>query len=131
MRLFLVLFAVAACGDTHLAIDAQCNPLGFGTHCAVPWPSSAFEVADASTGTGRRLAIASDTLPKNFDARPVDPTLWNLADGFSPAAPMLVAFPGGVSAAGLPAVDNFDASLAADSPTVLLDMTTGERVPHF
>src|SRR5512146_982184 len=120
MRSLLLLLAVAACGDTHLAIEAHCNPLGFD-HCAVPWPSSAFEIADASTPTGRRLAIFPDTLPKNFQDKPIDPTMWNLADGFSPAAPMLVAFPGGVSAAGLPSVDNFDGSITADSPTVLVD----------
>src|SRR5258706_4901342 len=108
MRSLLLVFALSACSDAqHLAIEADCNPLGFAKHCAAPWPSSAFEIADASTATGRRIAIPPDTLPKNFDDTPVDPTLWNLADGFSPAAPMLVAFPGGVSAAGLPSVDNF------------------------
>jgi hypothetical protein len=131
MRVPLILLAVAGCGgDSHLAIEAHCNPLGFGGHCAVPWPSSAFETADASTPTGRRVAIFPDTLPKNVDGTPIDPTMWNLADGFSPAAPMLVAFPGGVSATGLPSIDNPDLSLTADSPTVLLDLTTGERVPH-
>ena len=127
--LLLVAFA-AACGDTHLAIEAHCNPLGFDGHCAVPWPSSAFEIADASTPTGRRLSIFPDTLPKNFQDKPIDPAMWNLADGFSPAAPMLVAFPGGVSAAGLPSVETIALSLTAESPTVLLDLTTGERVPH-
>src|SRR5262245_30561483 len=133
MRRLLLPLALAACGDSpqHLAIDASCNPLGFESHCAVPWPSSAFEVDDASTPTGRRLAILPDTLPKNFAGVGVDPTMWNLADGFSPAAPMLVAFPGGASADGLPAVDDFGMSTTAASPTVLLDMTTGERVPHF
>jgi hypothetical protein len=131
MRRLVLVLAFAACGDSHhLAIDAHCNPLGFAGHCAVPWPSSAFEI-DASTPTGRQLAIFPETLPENFAGKQVDPTMWNLADGFSPAAPMIVAFPGGVSAAGLPAVDNFDRSITPDSPTVLIDMTTGQRVPHF
>src|SRR6185503_16446850 len=93
--------------------------------------SSVFEIDDASTHTGRRLAIASDTLPKNFNDDHVDPTAWNLADGFSPAAPIVLSFKGGVSADGLTAVDNMGPSLAADSPTVIIDMTTGERVAHF
>jgi len=132
MRRLLVLAALAACGsDEHVALDAHCNPLGFAEHCAVPWPSSAFEIADASTPTGRRLAILPDTLPKNIDGIPVDPTMWNLADGFSPAAPMLVAFPGGVSVTGLPTVADMGPSTGADSPTVVIDMTTGERIPHF
>jgi hypothetical protein len=132
MRHLLLPVVLAACSDTqHVAVEPHCNPLGFAPHCAAPWPSSAFEVEDASTPTGSRLSIPPDTLPKNFAGQPIDPTMWNLADGFSPAAPVLVAFPGGVSAAGLPAVDNLDLSLTADSPTVLIDLTTGERVPHF
>src|SRR3954462_10991209 len=105
----LLLLALTACSDArHIAIDASCNPLGFEGHCAVPWPSSAFEVADTSTATGRRLKIFPDTRPKNFENTGVDPTMWNLADGFSPAATMLVGFPGGVSAAGHPSVENFE-----------------------
>lgn len=96
-----------------------------------PWPSSAFEVEDPSTATGRRLAIPERALPVNIDDLPTDPAGWNIADGFSPAAPMVMSFPGGVSPDGLPPNDNYDRSLAADSPTVIVDMTTGERVAHF
>ncbi len=124
--------ALAACsGETHIAVEADCNPLGYGDHCAVPWPSSVYEVADASTATGRRLAIPAGALPTNFDHQPVDPTMWNLADGFSPSAPMLVAFPHGASMPGGASVLDFAPSLAADSPTILVDLTTGERVAHF
>ena len=130
----LAVFALAlpACGsnDTALAIEPQCNPLGAG-HCMTPWPSSAFEVDDATTTTGRRLAIPDGTLPTTVDGLATDPAGWNQADGFSPAAPMVMAWKGGVSPDGLPPSDNFDLSLAADSPTVILDMTTGTRVPHF
>jgi hypothetical protein len=131
MRFSALLLVLAACNDqTHLAVAPACNPLGFEAHCAAPWPSAAFEIADPATPTGRHLAIGDQTLPKNSQGTFIDPTLWNLADGFSPSAPMLVAFPGGVSPTGLAAVDNLDPSLAADSATVLLDMTTGQRVAH-
>jgi len=43
----------------------------------------------------------------------------------------VMVWKGGVSPDGLPPHDNFDLSLAADSPTVILDMTTGTRVAHF
>lgn len=130
-RAFAVL-ALAACGsnDTALAIEAQCNPLGAG-HCMTPWPSSAFEVDDATTITGRRLAIPAGTLPATTEGLATDPAGWNQADGFSPAAPMVMAWKGGVSPDGLPPPDNFDRSLAPASPTVILDMTTATRVPHF
>ncbi len=121
----------AACGGpSALPVDASCNPLGANA-CMTPWPSSAFEVDDPSSATGRRLAIPERALPINIDDLPTDPTGWNIADGFSPAAPMVMSFPGGVSPVGLPPNDNYDRSMAADSPTVILDMTTGERVAHF
>ena len=126
-----LLAVIAACGgDRSLPIDAACNPLGANA-CMTPWPSSAFEVDDPSSATGRRLAIQDKTLPVNIDDLATDPAGWNVADGFSPAAPMVMSFPGGVSADGLPPNDNYDRSLAADSPTIILDMTTGERVAHF
>ncbi|MBL0212648.1 MAG: hypothetical protein IPQ07_02060 [Myxococcales bacterium] len=122
---------IAACGgQTALPVESQCNPLGANA-CMTPWPSSAFEVDDPGSATGRRLAIPDRTLPINIDDLPTEPAGWNLADGFSPAAPMVMSFPGGVSPVGLPPNDNYDRSLAADSPTVILDMTTGERVAHF
>jgi len=78
---------------------------------------SAFEVDDATSATGRRLAIPEGTLPANIDNVSVDPTGWNQADGFSPAAPI----GDGVSRRRLrrgPAPpDNMDLSVAADSPT--------------
>ena len=135
----MCLFTVGACGgsDDGFAIDADCNPLGFKDasskrgSCMVPWPSSAFEVADGSTATGRRLALTRRALPINTDDIETDPTDWNLADGFSPAAPMVIAFPGGASVTGLPPITNLDLSLAADSATVIVDMTTGARVAHW
>jgi len=122
---------LAACGgDASFPVPKNCNPLTTG-HCMVPWPSSAFEVDDASTPTGKRLAIPDGALPTNIDKISTDPTAWNTADGFSPSAPMVIAWPGGVSAAGLPTHHDMAPSLAADSPTVLLDMTTGMRVAHW
>ncbi len=123
--------ALAACSsDTSLPVPARCNPLGIH-HCMTPWPSSAFEIEDAGTATGRRLAIPEGTLPANIDDLKASPAGWNAADGFSPAAPMVMAWKGGVLPDGLPPADNMDISRTAESPTVLLDMTTGERVAHF
>lgn len=130
MRAAWFLIVLAACsGDTALPMKSNCNPLGFD-NCMAPWPSGVFEV-DAQTPTGRKLAIPMGTLPTNFDGDAVDPTAWNQADGFSPAAPMVMAFPGGVSAQGLPAFDNMGPSTQPDSPTFILDMTTGQPVAHF
>jgi len=130
MRLPILALLAACGGGTSLPIEPHCNPLGANA-CMTPWPSSAFEVDDLASATGRRLAIPEQTLPKNVDDLETDPAGWNVADGFSAAAPMVMAFPGGVSPVGLPPIDNMDLSRAADSPTVILDMTTGARVAHF
>lgn len=130
MRAACFLVLLAACGgDTALPMKGNCNPLGFDS-CMAPWPSGVFEV-DAPTATGKKLEIPMGTLPTNVDGDTVDPTAWNQADGFSPAAPMVMAFPGGVSVQGLPSADNMGPSTKPDSPTFILDMTTGQPVAHF
>jgi hypothetical protein len=127
--------ALAACSsDTSLPVEPACNPLGAG-HCMTPWPSSVFEVDDPGSATGRRLAIPEATLPANADAAgtgtaATDPAGWNIADGFSPTAPMVMAWKGGVSSDGLVPAGHAERSLAADSATVIFDMTTGARVAH-
>jgi hypothetical protein len=132
--LFCCLLLVAACGDSDdgitLPVEDHCNPLGVN-HCMTGWPSGVFEVDDASTPTGRRLAIPADTLPINASGYRIAPTEWNLADGFSPSAPVVLSFPGGVSPDNLVGFDRYPDSVEDTSPTILLDMESGERVVHF
>ncbi|MBA3451603.1 MAG: hypothetical protein H0T42_00740, partial [Deltaproteobacteria bacterium] len=133
MRTLLVTtLLLAACGDDalDLATPDNCNPLG-GSRCIAPWPSSVYEVDDATTETGRRLAVPTNTLPTNIDNIAFDPTPYNRHDGFSSSAPMITAFETGVDGANLVHYSNFPASLTDASPTVLIDMSTGELVPHF
>jgi hypothetical protein len=127
--LFATAVLTACSNDTSLPIEARCNPLGAG-HCMAPWPSSVFEIEDSSSVTGRRLAIPEGTVPAGTDGVPVDPARWSAADGFSPATSMISVWEDGVSPDGLPPHGNLDVSLGADSPTVILDMTTGTRVAH-
>lgn len=124
------LLFVAACGDKDLSTPSPCNPLG-GTACITPWPSAIYETDDASTETKRRLAIPKGALPKNFDGIEVNPEMYNDQDGFSYAAPAIIAFETGVDGSNL--VDNrhIADSVTPASPTVLIDMSTGELVHHF
>jgi hypothetical protein len=124
----LVLFA--ACGDKDLGTPDACNPLG-GAACITPWPSSVYETDDATTATKRKLDIPAGALPKNFDDIELSPDIFNKQDGFSYAAPMVVAFPTGVDGSNLVNYKNIGDSLTAASPTVIIDMSTGELVPHF
>ena len=124
--------AAAACGggDLELATPAPCNPLG-GTICITPWPSALYERDDATSRSGRRLAFPDGALPVNVDGIRVDAAPLNELDGFSSAAPMITAFPTGVDPTSLVHYSRYEASVTAASPTVIVDMSTGQLVHHF
>ena len=125
------MLAIPGCGgDTELTTAAECNPLG-GSSCVTPWPSSIYEVADPSTLTGYRLAIPTGALPTNIDGILTDPAPYNAKDGFSSAAPLVTAFATGVDPSNLVHYSHYADSVTDASPTVLIDMTTGELVVHF
>ncbi len=111
-----------------------CNPMAMA-ECALPIPSSFYEIADADAPSGRRLNLPAATLPASnaqFDyAVPFDPTEYNRADGWSPATSIFVDFEAAVDEANLVPYDRLPDSLGEASPTVILDAETGERVAHF
>ena len=134
LSLALALFACGDNdGDSGITLDTpqECNPLGGDGNCSTPWPSALYEVADSSTATGFRVSIPEGALPKNIDNIAVSSELFNHLDGFSSAAPMIIAFPGGMDGSNLVPFSDIAASLTADSPTVLIDMETGDLVEHF
>ncbi len=100
--------------------------------CLLPWPSDVFTTADASTPTGLRVDLPLAGMPRNVAGRPIDPTEQNRNDGFSPGSTMMTLVPG-LDMAATFGVENTivdpAASLAADSPVVVVDAATGERHP--
>ena len=99
----------------------------------LPYPSSLFTTADSDTDTGRRINYPLLAMPANNSGTHIDPTAWNTLDGYSPGTMILANFPQGVDvvASNLPPLTDFTASLAATSPTILLDYDSGERIEHF
>ena len=120
----------AATSDTIAvgAVDAGCDPLT-PTYCGFPFPSDRYTVADASSPTGKRVAFPQSAMPRQ-NGQHVDPASWNGMDGFSTGATILAHLPGAVADALTPWKD-IGRSLAADATTVILDATTGERVPSW
>ena len=101
----------------------DCDPL-VPEFCGYPFPSNVYTVADSETPTGRRVSFSRELMIDN------DPTPWNASDGFSAGSPILTFLPGmAVGQFGGP--DDIDASLSDQSPSILLDAETGERMPHF
>lgn len=122
------------CG-LHVAPNDPCDFL-IDERCVLPYPSSHFLAADASTPTGVRVRYPADGLPANTSGKHIDPTDWNTLDGFSPGPVILALFPDTGHAVDLDASDapfhtSYARSLEADSPTVLLAAASGERVVHF
>lgn len=104
--------------------------------CLLPYPSSRF-LEPAETPTGWRVNFPAAGMPKQ-NGHPVPAAPYQVLDGFSPTVQILMHFPGGVDPVQsnasrlLAATRTYDlSSLAADSPTILIDADTGERILHF
>ncbi len=129
--LVLTLLPVAACGDDGPpGVAEECNPLG-GVGCITPWPSAIYLRDDATSPTGVRLDLAPGAFPISADDIELDVSLFNDRTGFSPAAQIFTVFPEGVDDGNLVFHDAIGDSLEDGSPTVIVDMETGERVAHF
>ncbi|MDJ0865795.1 MAG: hypothetical protein QNK03_06780 [Myxococcota bacterium] len=103
--------------------------------CLLPYPSSRY-LEPADTPTGFRVALPADALPEVLQT-PLSPAPFLALDGFGPGVHPLMFFRDvDLAASGAPGLDpetrTFDRrSLEPDSPTLLIDAETGERVLHF
>jgi hypothetical protein len=135
--LSLLTVSLVACGgddDGGSGVSDGCNPLGgvTGVSCLAPFPSSVYLTDDATSATGVRVAFpAEGALPVNIDGIKVEADYYNRFDGFSPNGLIVVAFPTGVSDQGLTGNDAIDKSVTTASSTLIVDMESGELMPHF
>lgn len=125
---FAVASSFAACSSPPPEPAAGCNPV-IGDDCTTPFPSSFYEMADASSPTGVRVHIADGVLPVTNSGIPFKAAQLQGRDGFSPATPFVVYFERGVDPAELPTTANLDASVAATSTVQVIDMASGQRLP--
>jgi hypothetical protein len=135
----LLLLAILGCGETKNAaentgivfdeVNEDCDPTA-PTMCGLPFPSTYYMAEDSTSPTGWRVALGPTTLPVDWQDNQPTPDLINEKDGWSPLTPLLAHFPG-VSLDGVIGHDNLGAYTDADARTVIVDVATGERVPHF
>jgi hypothetical protein len=126
---------LSGCGTKSPAPGEELTPLSGcdsidPSLCALPFPSSAFLVPDENAETGQRVSFGETALPKNRDGIQIRPDYWNEKDGFSTNSHMMTFFEG-LSDEGLLSWRELDGYTGADVSTVIVDTTTGERVPHF
>ena len=117
--------------DAALAqIPAECEVLS-DKNCLLPFPSDFHTKVDDATGTHRRINLPTGQLP-NVDGVTLDPSAWNLNDGWSPSTPILAYVPGlDPEATALPSEGDIAFSVSDESATVIVDLTTGQLVPHW
>ena len=127
--------AAGARGDPTAGIDLstaeRCDPID-PANCLFPWPNDHFTRPDSSTDTGRRIALAAESMPHNRLGSPIDPSDYNRADGFSPGQLIVTKVPGletpkALRATGAPPLGDLRRSLRPDAPIVVIDADTGKR----
>lgn len=100
------------------------------SYCQFPWPSNALTVEDPESPTGRRLDLQLAGMPMNIVGIPMNPSAWNVDDGFSPGQMMLTHVPNlDLEESGVAPITDIEASLEADAPILAIDAESGERHP--
>ncbi|PCC75316.1 hypothetical protein SAMN02745121_03961 [Nannocystis exedens] len=107
----------------------ECDPLD-PNYCLFPFPNNVYTTADATTPTGRRVALPRNSLPMSTGGILPETDVFAELDGFSGGLPGMVHMPG-ATITGLPGPWSIEISVTPDSPTIILDVDTGELVPHF
>ena len=102
--------------------------------CLQPWPNDYFTRPDGDTATGRRLALDLRAMPRNVEGKPIDPTPYNRADGFSPGSPIETKVPGldtpqAFANTGAVPITDMARYADRDQPIVVIDTTTLRRWP--
>jgi hypothetical protein len=145
MRTIALALLLTACATTepveeppdpiNVPIAEECEGMiPINQHCMLPWPSDRWLVDDPGTVTGKRLEYEPAAFPVNLNGAEMDVSAYRYRDGFSPSSQILTMFDPDVDTAntvGLAHEGEYDKSLADDSPTILLNLDTGERVPHM
>ena len=105
-----------------------CNPFSSSEECLTPLPIMFFEKEDASSPTKVRGDYPLDAVPTSTGDNHFDIEFANLADGCSPAAPILLHFGVDIAPEHLLKASEIEQSLEADYPIALFNLETGKRL---
>ncbi len=108
-----------------------CDPIGT-VACLLPFPDNYYTVPDRHTVTGLRVNLTRAMMPANASRQRINPAEWDRNDGFSPGTPILTVVHGiSLARTGAAPQTNIGISLRRDAPIVVLDASTGRRVPYW
>ena len=116
-------------GTAVVEADWDCDPIA-PTRCGLPFPSTYFMTPSEDSRTGFQVALGETTIPANIDGKTTSPRFLNEKDGFSPLTPLITHFEY-ATAEGMVSHTDIARYLDADAKTLVIDLETGERVPHF
>ncbi len=109
------------------AASSPCDPLET-TRCLYPLPNDYFTTLDPTAQSGRRVAFSQAAMPANKNGAHVDPTRWNVLDGFSVGPLALFELPElDLTTTGAVPLTDLARSLDADAPIVMIDAETGAK----
>ena len=109
------------------AASSPCDPLET-TRCLFPLPNDYYSVLDPTAASGRRIALVSEAMPANSSSTPVDPTSWNVLDGFSVGPMILLEVPDlDLTQTGAVPITDLARALDPNAPVVMIDAETGEK----
>ena len=100
-------------------------------HCMLPFPAPAFLVQDEATTTGYRLDIPGEAIPDSGSVESGEFHMLNRLDGYSPSTQIFTTFDVVPDITGLAGHNSIGESLSGDHETVLIDLATGEKLPHW
>ena len=100
-------------------------------HCLLPFPSGAFLNPDNTTSTGYRLNIPGKAIPDSNSAVSSAFSLINSKDGNSPSTQIFTSFDVIPNLTGIANQNEISISLNSNHETILLNMDTGEVLPHW
>src|SRR3954468_23098563 len=100
--------------------------------CMLPFPNDYFTKADATTQTGRLLDFELLGMPRHRAQKPIDPSDWNRADGFSPGSLIVTKIPqiqtqAALDRSGAVPITDIKRTYDPDAPIVVIDADTGRR----
>lgn len=107
----------------------DCDPLT-PSYCGFPYPNNYWTEEDAGTVTGMRLALPQIIMPTSVAGRQSSPAAFNEMDGFSPGIAAMTHLPG-ATVKGLATPGTIAGSLLPQSPTVIINAATGQRLAHW
>ncbi len=108
--------------------DSACNPLSTAEECFLPYPSLYYTV-EADTPTGLRLDYEVEDFYSPDGDLPVDPAMFDFADGVSPVSPILVNWGVDIASEFLSGWGEQEGTVQPGAPLALIHAETGEAIP--